>query len=146
MSSNTACPFFDKLPAELRLDIYELAFSSNTDSEAEEDLRAVKPPSRNILLTCKNAHSEAHGLYKTAYRRYWSSTKFIFEAVNSGSESYPALTFPTDRDLAHITSLRVVVLLDGVVRQIGWTCTLLGRSDAWELDWSSTGGWGGRST
>ena len=52
---------FFTLPAERRNEIYEIAFITNTDSKdgATTDLRSTKPPSKALLLTCRQIYNEA---------------------------------------------------------------------------------------
>ncbi|PPJ51651.1 hypothetical protein CBER1_08822 [Cercospora berteroae] len=67
------CNIFEKLPGEMRNKIWELSF---TDNEQVVDLQNASPPSKSLLLTCKRANSEARGLYKDAYRAYWTTSPF----------------------------------------------------------------------
>ncbi|KAF7198192.1 hypothetical protein HII31_00548 [Pseudocercospora fuligena] len=59
MEASTAesCPFLEKIPAELRNDIYQLAFTPDHDSE-------------------KKIYDEAREYYIEAYRDYWQNTEF----------------------------------------------------------------------
>ena len=74
--SPTGCSFFDKLPAELRNEIYELSFTSDTGAEDTVEVSEATPPSKNLLLTSRRFHHEAHRIYLEAYRKYWRSTNF----------------------------------------------------------------------
>ena len=75
MAQTSACPFFDKLPAELRLQIYNLALG--VEGPQEVNLLEAKPPSKAILLTCKKVHAEARAAHNKVYRKYWKETKFV---------------------------------------------------------------------
>ena len=66
----------DNLPAELRNEIWKLAFTLKNNWDEEADLVSACPPSKSLMLTCKQVRSEARGLYIGAYRRYWQSTRF----------------------------------------------------------------------
>lgn len=68
----TGCSFLDKLPAELRNEIYELSFTSDTSAEDAVEVREAAPPSKNLLLASRQFHHEAHQIYLEAYRKYWS--------------------------------------------------------------------------
>lgn len=107
MSHNTSCPFFDKLPAELRLDIYTLTF--DIDHSQEANLLEAKPPSKALLITCKRAHAEARAIHSQAHRNYWMGTKFI---IPDGRREHTvheinALQRIYSQDLHHIAHLRI---------------------------------------
>ncbi|KAF2166750.1 hypothetical protein M409DRAFT_22804 [Zasmidium cellare ATCC 36951] len=69
------CPLFEKLPPELRNEIYRLTFTVE-DEGKDIRLRDAAPPEKAILLTCKQAHTEAAKLHKIMYRDYWRKTTF----------------------------------------------------------------------
>lgn len=90
------CLFLNKVPAELRNEIYELAFTSSDDDEVEIDLSNFGPPRRPSLLikgevelskahppdsallsTCQQIQSEATQLYKRVSHKYWTDTHFV---------------------------------------------------------------------
>ncbi|KAK0929984.1 hypothetical protein LTR29_016891 [Friedmanniomyces endolithicus] len=64
------CAFF-RLAAELRIQIYELAF--NEDSEESIALLSAAPPSKAMTLTCRQAYNEAATIYCAAYCRFWQT-------------------------------------------------------------------------
>lgn len=68
-----------ELSAEMRNHIYELAFTPDTDSAQQIAIEATSPPSKALLLTCKQINSEARGLYKSAYRSYWTDVHFTLD-------------------------------------------------------------------
>ncbi|KAK4892026.1 hypothetical protein LTR27_009376 [Elasticomyces elasticus] len=87
---------------ELRNRIYELAFEGPS-SGLEQDLIMATAPSNAILLSCRMVNSEAKGLYKTAYQRYWTQTKFVLPSRYYGFASLVALSVSfTKEDLNHI--------------------------------------------
>ncbi|KAK5121161.1 hypothetical protein LTR85_005645 [Meristemomyces frigidus] len=95
-----------KLPAELRNRIYELALT--TDGRDEIDLLVAVPPDRTPLLICREIHDEAKGIYKHAYRHFWTSTKFSLTAdEDSAAEILRLIEQYRDEDLDHITHLAV---------------------------------------
>ncbi|KAK1824034.1 hypothetical protein LTR12_001567 [Friedmanniomyces endolithicus] len=67
------CMFFN-LPAELRNYIYELAFDGN--SEESIALLSAAPPSKAMVLTCRQAYNEAAAIHRFAYRRFWTTNRF----------------------------------------------------------------------
>lgn len=60
-----------------RLYIYELAFAPEHEPGDEVDLFTGKAPSKSLLLTCQRINSEAHGIYTSAYRRFWTETNLV---------------------------------------------------------------------
>ncbi|KAF2207323.1 hypothetical protein CERZMDRAFT_102600 [Cercospora zeae-maydis SCOH1-5] len=76
------CNIFDKLPAEMRNKIWELSFANDHE---EVELWNLSPPNKSLLLTCKQARSEAGGLYPDAYRAYWATSRFKITLLESKS-------------------------------------------------------------
>ncbi|KAK0771206.1 hypothetical protein LTR57_024424, partial [Friedmanniomyces endolithicus] len=68
-----SCRFFN-LPAELHNRIYELAFDGN--SEESIALLSAAPPSKAMVLTCRQAYNEAAAIHRFAYRRFWTTNRF----------------------------------------------------------------------
>lgn len=65
-SSQYQCPFFTRLPAEIRNKIYAHVFTRNTSVFTNR--RKPKPPHQlSLLLTCKRVHAEAHVLAFETY-------------------------------------------------------------------------------
>ncbi|KAK4619600.1 hypothetical protein CLAFUW4_11571 [Fulvia fulva] len=69
------------IPAELRNNIYELAFTS--DQEGPIEFCKAAPPSNALLLACKQIHNEAVQIYRAAYHRYWSTSEFVIDILES---------------------------------------------------------------
>ncbi|KAF2166749.1 hypothetical protein M409DRAFT_22803 [Zasmidium cellare ATCC 36951] len=121
------CPFLEKLPAELRDEIYLLAFTpdcdnGNGDGDDEEDLLYAEPPSKSIVLTCHKVYNEAKGIYKDAYRKYWSETKF---KINEGSARqgdtailFRELLLWTPEDVNHILKLCIFNVYPDSIKQM----------------------------
>ncbi|KAK3642668.1 hypothetical protein LTR56_010716 [Elasticomyces elasticus] len=84
------------LPAEMRNEIMELAFTHN---QTPVDLLTATPPSKSILLTCRPIYEEAKGLHKEAYRRFWTESTFRIRMNVAKSEC--VVNF-TKEDLSHI--------------------------------------------
>ncbi|EME78081.1 uncharacterized protein MYCFIDRAFT_200413 [Pseudocercospora fijiensis CIRAD86] len=73
------CPFLDKIPAELRNEIYELTFASDHNVEEKVELFEARPPEKSILSTCRQIYEETRGYYIDAFRSYWQDTEFYVE-------------------------------------------------------------------
>lgn len=106
MATTTPCRLLS-LPPELRNEIYELAFTTSVGEKV--NLFAHKPPTKSLLLTCREVYNEAGGLYKEAYRTFWRSSNFIVEgetttSLEVGPTAYQELR---EEDVEHITSLTV---------------------------------------
>ncbi|KAK5719257.1 hypothetical protein LTR15_007780 [Elasticomyces elasticus] len=81
-SNQSQCGLFT-LPAELRNGIYELAFSSE-DSDKPIELLSAVPPSNNLVLTCHQVCDEAAGIYREAYRAFWTMSHFKLSLNDDG--------------------------------------------------------------
>lgn len=75
-----------RLPAELRNNIYELTFASDTDSYTK--LTEAAPPSKSLIFTCRKIYQEARSMYRNECRRYWRETRF-FLAYNPSLRNLP---------------------------------------------------------
>ncbi|KAK5731716.1 hypothetical protein LTR17_011187 [Elasticomyces elasticus] len=84
------------LPAEMRNEIMELAFTHN---QTPVDLLTATPPSKSILLTCRTIYEEGRGLHKEAYRRFWTESTFRIRMNVAKSECVVGFT---KEDLSHI--------------------------------------------
>ncbi|KAK5695838.1 hypothetical protein LTR97_008258 [Elasticomyces elasticus] len=84
------------LPAEMRNEIMELAFTHN---QTPVDLLTATPPSKSILLTCRTIYDEARGLHKEAYRRFWTESTFRIRMNVAKSEWVVGFT---KEDLGHV--------------------------------------------
>ena len=60
---------FLALPAEIRNEIYGLAFTDNAVEPI--NLCHAYPPSKALLLTCHQINNEAAGIYRDANKSYW---------------------------------------------------------------------------
>ncbi|KAK3620365.1 hypothetical protein LTR56_023451 [Elasticomyces elasticus] len=91
------------LSPEMRNKIYEFAFTSNAPAV---DFFKPTPPTKALLLSCKQIWQEAKGLHKAAYRTYYESTTFVIEHSEVEKTTYDMPC--TDEDLSH---MRHVALL-----------------------------------
>ncbi|GIZ42826.1 hypothetical protein CKM354_000608000 [Cercospora kikuchii] len=83
--SQDECLFLNKLPAEMRNEIYELAFTSNEDRD-EVELCEAQPPSPALLFTCQQIRTEAAQLYEEGSYKYWTATHFSIETEDMHDE------------------------------------------------------------
>lgn len=65
----------NKLPAELRKNVYELVIVFDKPSGPVKPEEAC-PPSKTILFTWKQTCAEARAIYRVANRAYWAETCF----------------------------------------------------------------------
>ncbi|KAK5744200.1 hypothetical protein LTR17_002230 [Elasticomyces elasticus] len=71
------CSLLATLPAELRIDIWKLAFSG-----PDRVVDLLQPPQVTIhlLLTCQQVHDEAREFFRGRREQYWRSTNFMIES------------------------------------------------------------------
>lgn len=122
MELTAPCFFLDRLPAELRNGIYELAFETRRKDGNPTNLRRPKPPSKALLLSCRQVHQEARGLYLEAYKRYWEEGPFEFAFTYSLRKKMLRKRH-LDRlggNLEHIKDMRVRIHLSPVCT-VRWT-------------------------
>jgi len=86
---------------ELRNQIYEQAFAV---PQTSVDLMKASPPSKALLLVCRQTYQEAKGLYNEAYRRYWNETDFF---LGSKARAHGARMACTQTELSQISHLRI---------------------------------------
>lgn len=111
------------LPAELRNDTYEYAFTTGPDPDDEPvNLVRASGPSKALLFACGQTHDEARELYETAHQEYWSKTRFFIDGRHQGCA--PAeIEALNETDIGKITELEIRGYVpkfsfdDGV-----WTC------------------------
>ncbi|KAK3642665.1 hypothetical protein LTR56_010713 [Elasticomyces elasticus] len=94
------------IPVEMRNSIYELVFFTQPE---KADLLDPAPPSKALLLTCREIYCETRGVYLTAYHRYWEETRFT-------------VRMPLAARTEYTTSLTIEALR--AVRHLQLTCTL----------------------
>ncbi|GIZ42827.1 hypothetical protein CKM354_000608100 [Cercospora kikuchii] len=119
------CLFLNKIPAELRNEIYELTFTSD-DDEVEIDLSnfdpprspllstkggvelsKAHPPNDALLCTCRQIQSEATQLYEKASRQYWSETHFVITNYRPNDRNAPPTIQSIKQDLWGEQYLRI---------------------------------------
>ncbi|KAK5121358.1 hypothetical protein LTR85_005524 [Meristemomyces frigidus] len=114
-----------ELPAEVRNEIYELTFTSDS-ADREIDFLHATPPSKALLLCSHQTYDESNGFYKQAYRAYWSSTKF---AIFCGDAQSVVSDIRSRRD-EEIAAIRDLIMREPSSTRIS-CCKLSG--PAWEV-------------
>jgi hypothetical protein len=101
-----------QLPFELRTIIFELAYTTDTNEDGTVDLHSTDPPSRNLALACQATYRESWALYEESFQAYWRQE---FTIIIPGSPPKDTRWYCNahDRDLAHITNLRLVCITNG---------------------------------
>ncbi|KAK4626966.1 hypothetical protein CLAFUW4_05131 [Fulvia fulva] len=97
------CPLLDKLPPELRNNIYTHLFAF--DQTQTYHLAKCSPTPKAITQTCHQLHCEASFLYRTSFRHFWSSARFELNRPDELQKEDWSITHLRDEDLAHITNL-----------------------------------------
>jgi hypothetical protein len=69
---------FLRLPAELRVAIYEYVFTSDDDPKGT-DLLYPCPPSHALVRTSREIFNESKPVFDQAARAYWSTTEFVVQ-------------------------------------------------------------------
>lgn len=136
--ANERCRLLE-LPAELRISIYELAFTHETGDREDIDLFEATGPSKSLIMTCRQIHTEAASLYVEAYRRYWAIGKFVhhvpdWQAWDQRKSLVKALDDRNTTQIQHLTvSLSQRRLATFVYDGIGWARTRTDGSQEWFL-------------
>lgn len=69
------CHFW-RLPAELRVSIYEYVYEGFWESRPVR-LVDASPPSKDVLLSCRQMYKEVWPIYAQLYRQYWTENDFV---------------------------------------------------------------------
>lgn len=104
--AQTSCLFLKMLPAELRNEIYELSFATQNKSETADTIDLLKelpyqeddmeesvdliyadPPSKSLVMTCRQINNEARLMYREAYQKYYTEQKFCIDNISEDDES-----------------------------------------------------------
>lgn len=115
------------LPAELRELIYHFHYNSSSEDGNELDLLHPDPPTKDLLLTCKQAYNETAQIYRAAYRHYWSESRFVL-GYPTASEAQKATVMGHEQDIAHVNHVRVIT-------QASRTFELVHRNAGWKEVW-----------
>lgn len=126
MAEYRPCLLLKKLPAELRLSIYEYVFQPQAQHLNFRDVDG-KVPQKDLLLTCRQVYREAVKIYQSAYRAFWRDTRFVMGTPFRREEKYPQLLASFNvQDLNRITQATVYP------SHTGLTYTLLDTRGGWK--------------
>lgn len=84
-SADAKCYLLDDMPAEIRNHIYSLALAPVMSGPPVELLECA-PPSKSILLICRQIRDEAIGIYQAHRRSYWTQNDFQI-TLSEGQEA-----------------------------------------------------------
>jgi hypothetical protein len=119
-----------QLPFELRAIVFEFAYTTDTNQDGTIDLRDTNPPRRNLALVCQAAYRESWALYKKAFQAYWRQ-EFTITILGSFSNITRDYCNVPDRDLAHITRLRLVCITNSVFPSVLFVVHMSIGGSAW---------------
>lgn len=126
MAGPKSCLLLEKLPAELRVFIYEYVFQPQAQQLIFRDVD-VEVPKKDFLLTCRQIFREAVTVYQSAYRAFWRETHFVMGIPFRREEKYPQLLASFNvSDLNQITQATVYP------SHTGLTYTLLDTRGGWK--------------
>ncbi|KAK4539734.1 hypothetical protein LTR36_010387 [Oleoguttula mirabilis] len=115
------------LPAELRSEIMELAFTT----PKEVNILKTSPPCKSLILTCRQFHNEAAAMYKAAYRHSWTTSTFVLEESTTHLDSYEeAIKILDEQDVEQISNFMIRGLMSTFIMKEGlWIEQIPGRDD-----------------
>lgn len=108
-TAEARCHFF-RSPPELRNRIYQLTFPDTPD---EVDLLNANPPSKALLLTCRQAYQDVRFMYRKAFCDFWSQPRFFIRLPPNEITTISALKIKAaaarfkEDDLAHVQVFRM---------------------------------------
>jgi len=82
LASQAACPFLERLPSEVRNQIYEYAFTTDKFRHKALVTATFKRPESNLLLTCQRVFVEASGMFEVARTAYWKMSTFYVNLLS----------------------------------------------------------------
>jgi hypothetical protein len=75
MDLQAQCPFFEKLPPEIRNEIYEYVFTTN-DPSSRQNLAKIERPCLTLLLTSQRIFAESSTIYESVRTAFWTESIF----------------------------------------------------------------------
>ena len=90
LASQATCPFFEKLPPELRNQIYEYVFTTEKSRHKALVTATFKRPESNVLLTCQRVFVEASGMFEVARTAYWKKSTFYVDLLSKDMNRWPS--------------------------------------------------------
>jgi hypothetical protein len=123
--SQAECPLFEKLPPELRNQIYEYVFTSERPLRSNLYTANMKRPWSDLLLTCQRIFAETKGIYEVARTSYWRENIFYVDRVTTTRSTWHSAQQVVDslhdRELSLIREVIVVCNLGFTLRE--WRLT-----------------------
>lgn len=125
MASQDECPLLEKLPPELRNQIYEYVFTSERSLRRNLYTATMKRPWCNLLLTCQRIFAETKGIYEVARTSYWRENTFYVDRLRRTKSTRPTAQQIVgklhDRELDLIREIVIVCNFDSTRRE--WRLT-----------------------
>ena len=125
MASQAECPLLDKLPPELRNQIYEYVFTSERSARRNLYTAKMQRPWSNLLLTCQRIFAETKGMYEVARTSYWRENTFYVDRMRRTKSTRPTAQQIVDklhdRELDLIREIVIVCNFDSTRRE--WRLT-----------------------
>lgn len=134
LASQAACPFFERLPPEVRNQIYEYAFTTDKSRHKALVTATFKRPESNLLLTCQRVFVEASGMFEVARTAYWKKSTFYVDLLSKDMyrwlSSYEIVDNLHERELKLIRKIIITCDRGNVLRKWHLT-TRRGRPKDW---------------
>ncbi|KAK3642666.1 hypothetical protein LTR56_010714 [Elasticomyces elasticus] len=108
------CLLLTIIPLDIRTRIYELAFQRTPGSI---NLLLVRLPSKALLRSCHQINEEAHGVYRSAYQKFWAEADFSLHYTGMSVPQYP-VGFSA-LDLSNVRHLTFFVPLGTITDMLG---------------------------
>lgn len=89
-ASQAVCPFFEKLPPELRNQIYEYVFTPEKSRHRALVTATFKRPESNFLLPCQRVFVEANCIFEVARTSYWKRSTFYVDLLSKDMSKWPS--------------------------------------------------------
>lgn len=103
------CPLFEKLPQELRDQIYEYVFTTTNDSSIHRNLATTERPFSNLLLTCQRMFNETSQIYEIARTQFWTENIFIIDKPTCEPSAKQIVENLHDREISLIQQIVIAV-------------------------------------
>ena len=95
------------LPPELRIRIYELSFTTDTDEHGQIDLLKYSPPNAALLQTCQQVCQEANVAHKAALLHLKHSTFTIYDRADTRM-TYKILEPLDEKLVQQLSNIRLI--------------------------------------
>ncbi|KAK5744320.1 hypothetical protein LTR17_002030 [Elasticomyces elasticus] len=121
------CLLLTVAPLDIRNRIYELAFQHGPGLI---NLLLVRLPSKALLLSCRQINEEAHGVYRSAYQKFWAEANFSLHYTGMSLRS--DMQYPVGfsaLDLTNIRNLTFFIPLGEITEMLGTECGRFNEDD-----------------